>query len=81
MFYDVSKENSRALKDEYKLLAEKMFGIIKVGAIDCRDEEELCEEFSVFDHPTIKIFTEYAHDDGIKFTGKKEWKAISNAAA
>ena len=51
MFYDVSKEDSRALADEYKLLAEKMFGIIKVGAIDCRDEEELCEEFSVFDHP------------------------------
>jgi len=81
LFYDVSKESSRALADEYKLLAEKMFGIIKVGAIDCRDEEELCEEFSVFEHPVIKIFTENAYDDGVKFTGKKEWKAISNAAA
>lgn len=58
-----------------------MFGIIKVGAIDCRDEEELCEEFSVFENPVIKIFTENAHDDGEKFTGKKEWKNISNAAA
>jgi len=58
-----------------------MFGIIKVGAIDCRSEEELCEEFSVYDTPTIKIFTENAHDDGEKFNGKKEWKSISNAAA
>jgi len=58
-----------------------MFGIIKVGAIDCRDEEELCEEFSVFEHPVIKIFTENANDDGDKFKGKKEWKSISNAAA
>lgn len=45
LFYDVSKKESQDLKDEYKLLSEKMFGIIKVGAIDCRDEEELCEEF------------------------------------
>jgi len=63
------------------MLAEKMFGILKVGAIDCHEEEELCEEFSVFEQPVIKIFTENAHDDGEKFTGKKEWKAISNAAA
>jgi hypothetical protein len=33
------------LKDEYRLLAEKMYGIIKVGAIDCSEDEELCEEF------------------------------------
>lgn len=51
-----------------------MFGIIKVGAIDCRDEEELCEEFSVYSTPTIKIFTENANDDGDIFNGKMEWK-------
>ena len=81
LFYNKSKQDSRNLKDEYKMLAEKMFGILKVGAIDCHEEEELCEEFSVFEQPVIKIFTENAHDDGEKFTGKKEWKAISNAAA
>ena len=58
-----------------------MFGIIKVGAIDCHEEEELCEEFGVFETPTIKIYTENAYDDGLKFTGKKEWKSISSAAA
>ena len=58
-----------------------MFGIIKVGAIDCGEEEELCEEFAVYDNPVIKIFTENANDDGEVHKGKKEWKAISNAAA
>ena len=58
LFYDVSKQDSQDLKDEYKMLAEKMFGIIQVGAIDCRDEEELCEEFAVYEYPVIKIFTE-----------------------
>ena len=45
LFYDISKKESRDLKDEYNELASKMFGIIKVGAIDCHEEEELCEEF------------------------------------
>ena len=58
-----------------------MFGIIKVGAIDCRDEEELCEEFAVYEHPVIKVFTEDANDDGEKFNGAKNWKSISTAAA
>ena len=58
-----------------------MFGIIKVGAIDCHKEEELCEEFSVFDSPVIKIFTESMDDDGVTFTGKKEWRGISQAAS
>ena len=58
-----------------------MFGIISVGAIDCRDEEELCEEFQVYETPAIKIFSEKADDDGNSFTGKKTWKNISGAAA
>ena len=68
------------LKDEYKILAEKMFGIVGVGAIDCREEEELCEEFSVFDTPTIKIFDEKLSDDGDKYNGKITWQKISGAA-
>ena len=41
-----------------------MYGIIGVGAIDCRSEEELCEEYAVYDTPVIKIFTESEDDDG-----------------
>ena len=67
--------------EEYKLLAEKMFGIISVGAIDCLVEEELCEEYAVFDTPKILIFTESSDDDGDEYKGKKEWKSISAAAS
>lgn len=60
-----------------------MFGIIKVGAINCHVEEELCEEFSVFDKesPSVLIFTESVADDGQKHTGKMQWKSISSAAS
>lgn len=81
LFYDISKEDSREVKDEYKKLAEKMFGILKVGAINCKDEEELCEEFGVYNYPEIRTFTESGSDDGETFKGKKMWKSISNAAA
>ena len=42
-----------------------MYGIMSVGAIDCREDEELCEEFSVYSGGKgnqIKIFTENAHN-------------------
>lgn len=80
-FYRPDEDACKKIKDEYKTLADKMFGILKVGAIDCMTEEELCEEFGVFDTPTIKIYTEKFSDDGMTFKGKKEWKSISAAAS
>lgn len=61
--------------------AEKMFGIFGVGAINCQADEELCEEFSVFSTPTIKIFTEKDTDEGQIYTGKKDWQRLSAACA
>jgi len=57
-----------------------MYGIIKVGAVECEDDEELCEEFSVYNVPTIMVFQENYNDDGEKFTGKQDWKSIANFA-
>lgn len=81
LFYDKSKKESQDLKEEYTTLAEKMYGILQVGAIDCHEDEELCEEFGVYNTPEIKIFTENASDDGETFKGKKIWKSISSAAS
>jgi len=61
-----------------------MYGIISVGAVDCKEDEELCEEFSVFDSGsgnTVKVFTENTHDDGTLYSGKMEWKSIASFAS
>lgn len=61
-----------------------MYGIMSVGAIDCKEDEELCEEFSVYNggkENTIKVFTENMNDDGADFKGKLEWKAIAGFAS
>ena len=73
LFMKPGEQESMAYKDEYVALAEKMFGIFGVGAINCQEDEELCEEFSVYSTPTIKIFTEKDSDDGEVYAGKKSW--------
>ena len=55
--------------------------MIKVGAIDCLQEEELCEEFSVYQVPSILIFSENMSDDGEKYSGEMKSDSIMNAAA
>ncbi len=60
---------SHQYKDEYIRLAEKLYGIIKVAALNCQAEEELCEEFSIYEHPQTLIFTENMKDDGERYTG------------
>lgn len=80
LFYKWSDEESKKLKDEYRALAEKMYGVLKVGAVDCQEDEELCEEFAVYQIPTVMVFQESYSDDGERYTGKMEWKAIANFA-
>lgn len=66
------------------MIAQKMYGIMSVGAVDCKEDEEMCEEFSVYDSGAgnvIKIFTENTNDDGIEYKGKKDWKQIAGAAS
>jgi DnaJ family protein C protein 16 len=56
--YFYKPENKKALdfEETYKQLAEKMYGVIKVGAINCQIDDALCEEFSVFNSPELLVF-------------------------
>lgn len=80
LFYKPGDEECKKLKDEYRALAEKMYGIVKVGAIDCSEDEELCEEFAQYSVPTMIIYQENYNDEGEKYTGKMDWKSIANFA-
>jgi thioredoxin-like negative regulator of GroEL len=50
-FYNPKVDKCKQFKDEFVKLSEKLYGIIKVAGLNCLDEEELCEEFSVYDVP------------------------------
>lgn len=80
-FFNPKLQECKEFKDSYIEIAEKLYGMIKVGAIDCLNEEELCEEFSAFDVPQILIFTEAYQDEGERFRGEMKAGNIINAAA
>lgn len=69
-FMNAEKEECKTFKDEYVLTSEKLYGIIKTAAIDCGKEEELCEEFGVFDIPQIMIYTEKTSEEGERHRGE-----------
>lgn len=43
-FYKSSQADSKQYKDIWREFASKYYGIFKVAAINCANEEELCEE-------------------------------------
>ena len=50
-FYNPKLEECMKFEEKYIEIANKLYGIIQVGAIDCLREEELCEDFGVYDIP------------------------------
>lgn len=80
-FFNPENKECKEFKDTYKEISEKLYGIIKVGAIDCLNEEELCEEFGAYDIPQILIFSENFSDEGERYRGDMEVNKIMNAAS
>ncbi|CAD8120784.1 unnamed protein product [Paramecium sonneborni] len=62
-------------------LAEKYAGIFRVAAIDCEDDEALCEdEFQVKRYPTVSIYASRLSAEPIKYTGKWELNEMAKEA-
>lgn len=80
-FFNPKLKECQKFSEEYIKVSEKMYGILKVGAIDCLSEEELCEEFGVFDVPQVMVFSESYSDQGERYREKMEWNALANTAA
>ena len=49
-------------------MADKFYGIFKVAAVDCLENEELCEdEFGVHDVNSVLAFSASADSDPVKY--------------
>eukprot|EP01112_Ceratiomyxa_fruticulosa_P016589 TRINITY_DN5039_c0_g1_i1.p1 TRINITY_DN5039_c0_g1~~TRINITY_DN5039_c0_g1_i1.p1 ORF type:complete len:425 (-),score=113.63 TRINITY_DN5039_c0_g1_i1:82-1356(-) len=55
-FYAPWCGHCKQLAPEYDKAATNLKGIVKVGAINCDEEKELCGNFGVQGFPTIKLF-------------------------
>jgi hypothetical protein len=94
-FYDSKKKECKDYAYEYQTLAQKMNGILKVGAINCAKEEALCEEFDFHNgalksNPSVKIPQIFSYSDNVEIEGEMlykteghpvDWQKVGNFAA
>eukprot|EP01132_Coremiostelium_polycephalum_P010054 gene10054-12323_t len=55
-FYAPWCGHCKSLKPEYEKAATNLKGLVKIGAINCDDEKELCGHYEIQGFPTIKFF-------------------------
>eukprot|EP00359_Climacostomum_virens_P009695 CAMPEP_0204916780 /NCGR_PEP_ID=MMETSP1397-20131031/14513_1 /ASSEMBLY_ACC=CAM_ASM_000891 /TAXON_ID=49980 /ORGANISM="Climacostomum Climacostomum virens, Strain Stock W-24" /LENGTH=487 /DNA_ID=CAMNT_0052089415 /DNA_START=173 /DNA_END=1633 /DNA_ORIENTATION=+ len=79
-FYHPGCKHCVEMKDEWASLADKMYGIFKVAAVRCDEEEELCEEYGVTSYPTIIYFPENTAQTHQVYTGKKTYQDLADFA-
>jgi protein disulfide-isomerase A6 len=68
-FYAPWCGHCRRLEPEWKKAAKQLRGEVKVGAINCDAEEELCHEYGVQGYPTILYFPFKNPDEPEKYSG------------
>ena len=75
VFY-YKKDEDKQFIELAKNLAENSYGIFKVAAVNCKWDEEICEEFSVRDTPLIMYFPENIGKEEEIYRGPKRWEDI-----
>lgn len=82
LFYKSNQRVMRDYKDPWRETAEKLYGIIKVAAVNCDEdkEEALCEDFGITQTPVVYVYTASISAEGIKYTGKMNYASISEFA-
>jgi thioredoxin-like negative regulator of GroEL/DnaJ-domain-containing protein 1 len=80
LFYKSTDREVETLTELIKTLAEKSYGIFKIAAVNCKSDEEICEEFNVSKTPLIIYFPE-SSDDHEVYRGIKKWEDIFDFGA
>jgi len=80
LFYGKNCKQCEEIKETWIELANKLYGIIKLAAVNCDEDEELCEEFDVYNTGTIVYFPDNTASSHEKYTGERSYKAIADFA-
>lgn len=75
LFYKPNNTDLEKNVEIWKTLAEKTYGIFKIGAISCKKDEEICEEFNIHKTPLILYFPEGTGKEEV-YKGNKKWEDI-----
>jgi thiol-disulfide isomerase/thioredoxin len=66
LFYKGDERHAQTLAPVYKDLAKKYYGIFEIAAINCAEEEEICQEFEVLETPALMGYKSDSND-GMKY--------------
>lgn len=86
-FYAPWCGHCQAFSPEYIKAAKELKGLVKVGAVDCDEEKDLCSKMGIQSFPTIAIFPseqkrekDTIYKDGSAYQGARKAKALTKAA-
>jgi len=70
-FYAPWCGHCKQLAPQYEKVAKNLHGLVKVGAVNCDEEKQLCGQFGVRGFPTLKLFpVEKTYNPYTKKSGK-----------
>ena len=75
-FFKSNNENFENMKNTIKDISSQCYGIFNFGAVNCKDDEEICEEYSVYSTPKLLYFPESANEGEEEYKGNIDFQSI-----
>ena len=79
-FYHPTCGHCVSYKAEYLTIAQKLAGIVVLGAVNCSANEELCEEYGVQAYPSLLYFPENTAAEHEVYKGNRDYAGIADFA-
>jgi len=74
-FFKSNNEGFQETKQKIIDISSQTYGIFNFGAVNCKDDEEICEDYSVFSTPKIMYFPDSGSDEE-EYKGPLEFQSI-----
>lgn len=74
-FFRSKDDNFKENVEKIKNIASQSYGIFEFGAINCKDDEEICDEYTVHSTPKLLYFPDSGNNEE-EYEGKIEFQNI-----
>ena len=74
-FFKSKEEGFQDRKQKIIDIASQTYGIFNFGAVNCKEDEEICEDYSVYSTPKIIYFPDSGNDEE-EYKGKIDFQSI-----
>ena len=75
-FFKSKDEGFENMNNKIKEISSQCYGIFHFGAVNCKDDEEICEEYSVYSTPKLLYFPESANESEDEYKGSIDFQSI-----